>query len=464
MSQNTTITIAPTAMIQHVLDCDTGQELSLINLNNMSEFDIIKARMKAASQICSGQPRYRCLYCSVPVRIVLDPKRERYHFRHHEPEYDANCPFHSLSRYSQDEINAMKFQGAKESYLHRETKTWLARSLESDPRFSNVQIEKVWKDKHDSGKWRKPDVQAEYRATPESKPLRVAFEVQLATTYHMEIAARREFYIRQEALLVWVLREFPLVQPLTVKDMIWINNQNAFVVTPLTVQESIDKEQLILDCYWREPVTYHTQTEYMHKHLPFHELTMELDKSERYHFPFEQQRDAIREAKKSEAKQRLRDLIETEILRTEQWPDIETQWPELKNKYDTLRQHLDVEAPNLPDKLKDIQKFLLCTLYSLKHWKIIGFGYQKHIQIGHNLFQNYPELFKSYRRGVNFFERHQALHAEDSKSTWTHRFRQAELAVKQKEPAYSKADSLLQNDREFWELLFPGYLTKSQKG
>lgn len=77
--------------------------------------------------------------------------------------------------------------------------------------------------------WRKPDVRALFRGTP------VVFEVQLSTTYINVITARREFYLRESGLLVWVFAKFDLgARRLTQDDVYFNNNRNAFVASKAT--------------------------------------------------------------------------------------------------------------------------------------------------------------------------------------------------------------------------------------
>ena len=54
----------------------------------------------------------------------------------------------------------------------------------------------------DRCEWRKPDVKALYGDKF------IAFEIQLSTTFLSVIVERREFYLKNNALIFWIFNEF----------------------------------------------------------------------------------------------------------------------------------------------------------------------------------------------------------------------------------------------------------------
>jgi hypothetical protein len=99
-----------------------------------------------------------------------------------------NCPKKSAAGLGQEIINALKYNGAKESLAHQRIKEIVRQSLLADARFSIPQVEKVWRGM-DRKKWRKPDVQTAWNDR------RFAFEIQLSTTYLNVVVERRDFYL-----------------------------------------------------------------------------------------------------------------------------------------------------------------------------------------------------------------------------------------------------------------------------
>ena len=129
-------------------------------------------RMALKQSIAEGSPLYTCPICGVPVYLVSRKEERRFFFRHQVE--DGRCPARTRGDMSEEEINARKYNGAKESQAHIRMKEIIAESLRCDPRFSDVKEETVLKSR-DRASWRKPDVQAIYEGRP------VAFEIQLST-------------------------------------------------------------------------------------------------------------------------------------------------------------------------------------------------------------------------------------------------------------------------------------------
>lgn len=185
--------------IEEVLDLHSGDFIPANEAIGSDYSKVIRLRMDLRTAIERHNPLYACPLCGIPVYLVCRKEARRFFFRH-ELE-DGRCPARTKGALSEDEINARKYNGAKESWAHARMKEIIADSLAADSRFSEIAIEKVWKGV-DRGKWCKPDVQATFNG------MRVAFEVQLSTTFLRVIAQRREFYLREGGMLFWIFRTF----------------------------------------------------------------------------------------------------------------------------------------------------------------------------------------------------------------------------------------------------------------
>ncbi|MEG0589915.1 MAG: hypothetical protein RR488_08660, partial [Aurantimicrobium sp.] len=93
---------------------------------------------------------------------------QHFFFRH--TVEDGRCTAITRGQLSQDEIKARKYNGAKESLLHRQIKQWLEESLRASGRFLDIAQEERWTGRV-KGEWRKPDV------TATLGELKIAFEV-----------------------------------------------------------------------------------------------------------------------------------------------------------------------------------------------------------------------------------------------------------------------------------------------
>jgi competence CoiA-like predicted nuclease len=195
---------------------------------------------------------------------------------------------------TQDQINARKYDGAKESELHFQTKNWVIESLSLNARFSDVLAEK--RIRGAANNWRKPDVQALYACPTSGRTIRIAFEIQLSTTFLDVIRARRSFYLENGALLSWIFAAFEdSDRRLTKDDVFYTNNRNAFVVNEKTVKASRAASAAILGCCYTEiHSVLHGEFALQKKLVDFGVLVLDLDRQEGYYYDY---RADLREAK-----------------------------------------------------------------------------------------------------------------------------------------------------------------------
>jgi hypothetical protein len=160
--------------VARVLESATGDELAVGQVIGSDYERLIQLRLAVKTRIKEGEPLYLCAECFTPVYLCCRKAKHRFFFRH--TKEDGTCSAVTRGVLSQDEIDARKYNGAKESFFHRQMKQWLVESLEASGKFVNIAQEQRWKGPV-TGAWRKPDVSARYQGLP------VAFEVQLSTTF-----------------------------------------------------------------------------------------------------------------------------------------------------------------------------------------------------------------------------------------------------------------------------------------
>jgi len=234
----------------------------------------------------NGQRRYTCLYCleSLSIRGSLE---RVYHFAHPKNP-GAECPYRSGYVLTKDQWDALKYNGAKESQAHKQMKAWLVESLSADRDVGpNTIIEdsrmQSWVDR---SVWRKPDVRGSWRGKT------LVFEAQLSTTFISVIAARRQFYLQEGALLFWIFREAMLAEEalrFSERDVFYNNNWNLFSVDAESVAASKRDGELKLWCRWQEPVLQQDSIQFKwHKKLVgMSQLTLDFDKQRAYYFDFD---------------------------------------------------------------------------------------------------------------------------------------------------------------------------------
>lgn len=234
----------------------------------------------------NGQRRYTCLYCleSLSIRGSLE---RVYHFAHPKNP-GAECPYRSGYVLTKDQWDALKYNGAKESRVHKEMKAWLVESLRAD---RDVEPNTIIEDSRmqswvDRSVWRKPDVRGNWRGKT------LVFEAQLSTTFISVIAARRQFYLQEGALLFWIFRDAMLAEDalrFSERDVFYNNNWNLFSVDAESVAASKREGELKLWCRWQEPILQHGSIQFKwHKKLVgMSELTLDFEKQRAYYFDFD---------------------------------------------------------------------------------------------------------------------------------------------------------------------------------
>jgi hypothetical protein len=234
--------------IAEVLDVAAGDFVSAAVVMGTDYASLVQRRMETRTQMRRGTPLYKCAICGVAVHICCSRDTAKFFFKHrHE---DGNCPAVTAGQLNQDEIDARKYNGLKESRLHIQMKQWVVNCLAADKSFTDIRTEQVWKGAW-TGQWRKPDVQAVYAGQ------RVAFEIQLSTTYLDVIAGRRDFYLEQGGLLFWIFARFDTERlRMTDDDVFYNNNVNAFVVHQESVDASLEAGAFQLECIWAVPLAH----------------------------------------------------------------------------------------------------------------------------------------------------------------------------------------------------------------
>lgn len=284
---NRNVTIPPTSMtpavekpqISHVISVKTGQSHDSVKLITSIRYDRwMRLRQENLIAIRRGGKRVICQICHVPVLFTLSTCKRAF-FKH--VREDGSCPSITRSGISHNRLREMIYCGRQESKRHQETKNFIAESLEVDANFSNVLIEKTWKAK-DGLSRRRPDVSAIGK-----NAIRFAFEAQLTTTFLDVVVGRREFYLQEGSLLVWVLREFdPSYRRATEDDILFSNNSNIIVVDQSTVAASHAAKQFMVRVHHRT-IAKSKDHEWATEIVPFSSLTFDLIRQRTFFFDFE---------------------------------------------------------------------------------------------------------------------------------------------------------------------------------
>ena len=149
----------------------------------------------------TATPRFVCIECGEPLSLPKHPASATVpadgrgaYFKH---AFIENAPACSLrTKGGVYDVGAVQFAGQQEGIDHHALKLALAACLRSDPRFSDVQIEK--RVTGQDGTYRVPDVSALYDG------MRITFDLQLATLPISTIQDRNDFYRANGCHHVWL--------------------------------------------------------------------------------------------------------------------------------------------------------------------------------------------------------------------------------------------------------------------
>ncbi len=390
--------------ITEVLDLEAGVLICANAVIGSDYGQAMALRMCLRQSIAENAPLYACPICGVPVYLVSRKEKRQFFFRHHLE--DGRCSARTRGELSEADINARKYNGAKESRAHIRMKSIIADSLRCDPRFSRVQVEATLKGQ-DRATWRRPDVLAIYEGMP------VAFEIQLSTTFLRVIAERRAFYQREGGLLVWIFKSFDADRArLTQEDIFYSNNRNLFLASDETLRASQEAGRLILDCHWVEPFfdAGKIETRWNGRRAAFDEMAIDRQRQRVFLYDYEQ---AARALESTTEDSRVRAEFETFWLSLSPDRYDENAWNQLREKFRQRRIILPIGPYNAPSLAP-----LLSALYSVRQGRPVGWRFNKLIQVAHQIEGGHKDLLRAFLDALKFYGRMDQIRLEDRTQRW----------------------------------------------
>jgi competence CoiA-like predicted nuclease len=407
--------------------------------------------------------RYHCPICAEPLSI-RGRVNQSYHFMHPKNPL-AECPYRYSHSLTPDQINAMKYDGAKESQQHKSLKYMIQKSLIADKAIKpeTVHSEKRINDQSKDGdwtKWRQPDVQAIFNDQL------FVFEIQLSTTFLSVIAGRREFYLKNSAMLIWIFDEDILGEEqmrFTERDIFYNYNRNLFYVTAQTVTNSIALGECRLMCRYEEPMIdgYDIISTFTEKEISLSELTLEPHNQRVFYFNYDQHFsklanqiddelsddvsiddqepdtnnpvsliDAYREKQEREYAEYSENLLcryrmPKASLNTQE--NFVTNWIRACNEVAHERALLviwDYYYPAISGTCIDLEKKLpieyrniICALISLRDGTVYGTNLQNLRALENHIFSHYRSFYRHFAFGIRAYCREDDLKSMEAGST-----------------------------------------------
>lgn len=416
-----------------ITDQDAGEPINLDQFIRREVRLVIQDRntMRARYRSDPQKPWLVCAFCGAAVQLVSHTDRTFY-FRHMPEEEDRGCPVNTKGKYSPDEINAMKYNGVKESHAHQQLKILLRDSIAADSRFNPPGVERVWRGM-DRKSWRKPDVQAVWGER------RFAFEIQLSTTFLSVIVDRREFYRAENGHLLWVFKSFdPHRTRRAEEDIFFNNNSNVFVVSHGTYARSREAGRLALECWYAVPTlvggivvdAWHSADIYVD------DLLFDTERQRAYYFDYDSARHEV-ECQLADARLApLRDAFETFWKKYcgNYSREGAREWGELRAMF--AASSVGFELPETYDGRPFAG--VISMMLSAKHGEPFGYRNQKLIDVTNTAFNSYKPYLYLFGWALKIYGHEQQLAAEDTKGTWAARRTIIRQAMETGDPEYQR--------------------------
>lgn len=338
-------------------------------------------------------PRFRCAHCGVGVTLRRSPQG-RWHFRHqHE---DGSCRYQTKGVFSQDEFDARRYNGQKEGPAHKRMKSLIHDSLHADRLIDPHSIleEVRWKGKINPATWRIPDLQAM------RNDIRIAFEVQLSSTYVNVMRERRHFYLTESGLLFWILTNISKESRRQFQDdVLFPNNCNMFAIDEETRDQSLTASELVLRCGYFEPIQegWRLLERWHEKVVPVSTLTMDTAGQRAFYFDYDSTRRRIENEVRTIGGFNV--IEEFRILVAENFTgdELKGKWLALKKKLpQDLKWPLECTGGNF---LTAVRLYL-----SAREGAGVGWDYRL-IQVAHACVDRYPYLLPIFEDAMRAFGR-----------------------------------------------------------
>lgn len=411
--------------ITEVLDLTTGEVLDAVQWIAGRRYDHLIADRVSIRENLPSAPWFSCALCPSPVYLVSSPEK-RFFFRHKSE--DGSCPAKTRSALSREEIQALKYDGQRESEAHKAAKARIIRSLAADPTNSEIHSERQWRSAHKPMSRRQPDVQSQTVFG------RVAFEVQLSTTFLDVVAERRLFYRQEGALLIWVMASFnPDDRRLTTDDLLFSNNSNILVVDEETAQLSEQEGSFHVRCHYRVPdmVDGRLQDCWKNEIVAFRGLTVDSEKQTAWAYDYSgqanlllQQQEAIRLQAGEDLRQRICYFWLSRNPKTAETVSQVKTWQDLIVEL-TAR---GVPAP-ISDRYDRAVTGLMNGVLSAREKTPVGWDFKHLIQVVHRICDGYPEHALTMGFALREYGCEDLIETQDKKGKWAKRSRVIRQAI-----------------------------------
>lgn len=412
--------------IEWLYDEKAGQEVPAMAFLDQPEADIFATRLRLKQLEKRGEKWLVCLLCRQPVYLTGWLDQTTFWFKHYDERGD--CPIKTRGKLSQEDLRRAIYHGARESDEHKRLKDVICRSLATDRRASEPEVEKHYYSPVEIDRWRQPDV----RVVIGGK--HIAFEIQRSSTFIDVITERWNFYTKAGIFLIWILpRLDENYQLFTVKDVLYGNNRNVYVANDETLERSVAEGRFVLECHYQEPDTSGGSVvpAWRTRHVSFDDLCFDAERNRVFAFDAE---TAFANAvagphRHTAALTALRENFEYFWLNCR--PD---NWRREKARFTRQFRALGLSPtgtfpiPRTP---------VLNALYSVKYGRVVGYDYPDLLQVAHWVDTTYRPYLLHFWWLAEAYQRAEDIKVLDKTGKLRRKLELARAEIKAKNEAFA---------------------------
>lgn len=415
-----------------VMDLDSAAPVDTSSFLSRELSLVIQDRAELASRFLldHDKPWLVCQLCGAALLLVRT-KHRFFHFRHHPKiEGIVKCDISTKGELSPAQITAIKYNAQKESQAHIRLKEIIRNSLIADRLCGEPQVEKIWKGQSvaERATWRKPDVQVV------RSDLRIAFEVQLSTTFLTEIVGRREFYRANGGSMIWVFQNFdPTATRTAEEDIFFLNNLNVFIVNDQTLARSRQTRRMTFDCWYAVPKLAGRTifNGWRRAEVFLDELTFIPEKQIVFYNDYQGQREVLERS------------LSIDVLRDDFhsfWMEYASQdTPESRERWVDLRKRMAIAFPTIQLPVfhwTSPFQGAISIILSARYGRPVGYRFERLINVCNQAFDSYKPFLLPFGWTLGIFGQNELLNEQDKKGTWLKRRSLIRAGLKNRDKAY----------------------------
>ncbi|CAG1021429.1 hypothetical protein DOJK_00978 [Patescibacteria group bacterium] len=418
--------------IEVVLDIQKGNLINAEKFFALPEDKVFKGRRKLEEYNQRNEPLLVCSCCYQPVKIR---GREQgfisIHFAHFVDSGD--CPYKSYNKYTKDEIERMKYNGVKESPLHKKLKYFITDSIKLDNRFSNVKTDEVYKGTGLLKEWKKPDVSGKFNNTD------IVFEIQLSTTFLSVIVKREEYYKKNNTFIMWFFNQFSTdedSQRFTEKDIIYSNNNNAFIINNETISITNANNKFIFGCYYIEPYLENNcvKRKWQYKTVSIDELKWDYENYKVYYYDSEGETKKL----KNKLEYSFIEEFKTLIINEDNF-----EWKERYRLYQ-LYEHKFAQKGILFEASSTALKKIIQAILCLKLNDKIGYENDNVLGLSNTILEYRKEYYGIYIKALKCYNKYNdVLQRDEKKGIFKKKLSKLQSEKVEQETRYNKLFQIL---------------------